>query len=428
MFKKNLLKLLVLFGILGLFFSSWLLWMNDSLIAQNSSISSSELSDEFDNAHYPVLLSEPIKQLLNQGVVNPNINTDSALKLLELYLQRNPLDAKVWLMGSQLYQRNGDINQASLYLAVAHRLSETNTTVLMKVFNRYLELNLIDEAMSVAHDISIAKPSEFRRLFFLMGRLSNDYVRVANEVIPKVGLWAERGNVNSLEDDAYYNWALSDAIKAKNKGLASAVWKVIPVEYKYNSGLGIRYLDFLVELQDFKSVNDIWDDVVGSPMVVGQITPQGGDKVSPCWNFDKNKGFDLNITLDERSSALLELAFLGDSNINFNHISCLIPVQPGVRYQLSGRFKGDKISTLSGPYLDVYFPGMKKGRRRTDSAIGSWPWTEFELLFDVPESAYFAKVRIRRNKTKLLDSKISGSVWFDSMKLSQLSQSTPLLQ
>jgi len=38
--------------------------------------------------------------------------------------------------------------------------------------------------------------------------------------------------------------------------------------------------------------------------------------------------------------------------------------------------------------------------------------------FDVPEDINFVEIRVRRRATDLLDSKISGTVWFDSFKLS----------
>ena len=54
--------------------------------------------------------------------------------------------------------------------------------------------------------------------------------------------------------------------------------------------------------------------------------------------------------------------------------------------------------------------------------IGTWHWVDFQVVLDVAEDAHFAKIRIRRAKTELLDSKISGRVWFESIKLEAIGE------
>ena len=75
-------------------------------------------------------------------------------------------------------------------------------------------------------------------------------------------------------------------------------------------------------------------------------------------------------------------------------------------------------------FIDIAFPGSKKSIVRSDALIGSWPWTNFELDFKVPAEAVFAVIRVRRNRTNLLDSKISGSVWFSGLTLDEITPQT----
>ena len=413
---------------LGLLFSAFLSWNSDYLSVEISNDEGLLFDVKRHSNSPPNLVTEPLKKMLQRGASEPNIDPNSFLRILELYLQRSPLDASAWLYGSQFYQRVGDKESASLYLSVAHRLSETNTPVLFKVFNRYLEMGLVDQSISVAHDIVIVKPGEFRRLFYLMGRLSNDYPRLVDELIPKdikSSELIEKGF--SSENNFYYNWALIDAIRSKNTLLANEVWLITPSGQK-NSSLGVKYLDYLAGLQQVDLLKKTWSEVVLSDVIEGYVLNQGDDESSPCWNIKETDNAELSVISNERISTALKVKFLGKENVNFNHMSCLVLVQPSKQYELTGRYKTNNISTLSGPYVDVHFPGIKEGYRRVDDVIGNSSWTSFKLVFDVPNNAHIARIRIRRNKTKLLDSKISGTVWFDSMELSKLEVNEDLFE
>jgi len=421
MIKTILSWLALAVGLLCLVYSAWLGWQSDYLSAEIDSDTLIELNEKLEPGFFPSFVSAPLKKALQKSIEEPNVDIASLLQVLELYLQRNPLDANAWLYGSQFYQRLGDVKSASSYLAVAHRLSERTKSTLLKVFNRYLEMGLVDQAVSVAHDIAVVNPGEFRRLFYLMGRLSKDYGYLVNELIPKEVLFPELVQDNdSSENNIYYDWALVDAMRSKNTSLADEVWKVIPLEQKKNSVLGVKYLNYLADLQRIDLIESVWSELISSPASVGRILNDGDGEASPCWQVKENESVEVDVASSNHESALLKVVFLGEANVNLSHMSCLVLVQPQVKYKLTGRYKAKNISTLSGPFVDVHFPGKKEGYGRIEDVIGSSPWNSFELSFEVPDNTYIARIRVRRNRTELLDSKISGTVWFDSFELSEM--------
>ena len=235
MLRTVLLRALLFLSVLGLFFSSWLLWLNDSLdVRINNNFPENSLSNDLNIGRYAFLFSSPTRSFLKQSITDPNSDNVFLLELLNQYLDENPLDANVWVIGSKLYQRENDIESASKYLAVAYRLSKTNTIVLFNIFNRYLELGLIESALPVAHDLVLAKPNEFRRIYYLMSRLTDNYSLLVDQMIPK------KRYVNGLikkqfSFDQYFYWRKESCIHYNRKHIFSAMTlppKTLPSQEK----------------------------------------------------------------------------------------------------------------------------------------------------------------------------------------------------
>jgi len=178
--KRFVFNTIVFVGALLVFISGWLLIENEFII---NNVKSGEVKidsyDELDSLT-PILVA-PLKQTLNQDALTATLDNDVALKISQEYIKRKPIDPQGWLWQSLYHQRAGDLPSAEKSLKVAHRLSTVNTPMLINVFNRYLELNLIAPAMDVARDISYSQPQQFRQIFYLMSRLNPDYEEVVEE-------------------------------------------------------------------------------------------------------------------------------------------------------------------------------------------------------------------------------------------------------
>lgn len=400
----------VLFVSIGIFlWSALLIWDED-----HSSLSDQVLS----SAHFPALLTAPLRDTLYDASVGVGYDNVEIVALADVYLKRRPLDARAWLWSSLFYQRLGNQSEAVKHLAVAHRLSQTNVHVLIRVFNRYLELNLIDQAMPVAHDIIQARPNQFRRLFYLMTRLSDDYARVVEQVIP-VKDPSDGGIKKEYAPYYYFSLALKDALRLKNAPLAEAIWSVAPIEFKRNSDDGVKYLRFLASLQNSTLISDVWRDVVGQALSEGVLNSSTGIS-SPCWEVKDVDGAITSTDFDKYGNAILSIEFDGSKNLRYAHLTCLALVQKDTHYKLKGRWKGDDISTLSGPFIRVVSSGSTLVDSKVKPQIGSWLWSDFDLSFYVPNNISLISIGVQRNRTGLLDSKISGKVWFDQIRLEKV--------
>lgn len=412
MLKKVLFGILLTLGCLGLFLSALLSWNNDGLAKRYKTDLLSENYKAMEALKPPLLLYEPLDVFLSMSAFQPDLDAYVILDWVEAYLERRPLDADVWVLGSRFYQRVGDREKAELYLSVAYRLSKNNLSILRKVFNRYLELGMLEEAMVAAGNIALAEPRQFRRLFHLMTRLSDDYQLIVKHMIPTV-ITEEFFLQRSIGIYEYFNWALSDSIRFKNKELAYAVWEAAPLILKRDTDLGVRFINYIASIQRAELMESAWFEVTGKESSNGYLLNDFNvNSASPCWNSVDVDGASVKRTVGENTTDIMHVIFSGSSNVHYNHLSCIVPIQSNSSYKLTGLTKGEGVSTLSGPFVDIIFPGSGVQRARSEVKVGNWGWASFELFFETPNDVSFAKIRIRRNRTKLLDSKISGSFLF----------------
>jgi len=419
-FKQTVLRLLVFCGMLTLLWSAWLIWQNDS-IADSIRKQQFVIDSSKSLKSLPPFVTEPLRQTLYDASIRVGDNNEFMTQVANEYIKRRPLDAQGWLWASLFYQRSGDFKSASQYLSIAHQLSFKNTPQLSNVFNRYLEMGLIEQALPVARDLSFAQPAQFRKTFYLMTRLNNDYQEVVDQVIPRTVPKVRPGRAE-YKPYLYYNWAMNDAVRAKNSSLAKVVWGAIPRELKSNSSYGSVYVNYLIRLQDFEALKPVWRDHTGDELIQGVLPKQifDSDQFDEplCWRIIpiKNESATMS-SLPALEDDGLRLEFAGEDNVHYFHTTCTFAVESNRDYSLSGRWMGDDITTLSGPYVEIYAPAVKGFSKRIKPMIGSWPWSDFELNFKVPEGVELLTIRIRRNKTSYLDSKIAGHVSFKNFKL-----------
>jgi len=223
----------------------------------------------------------------------------------------------------------------------------------------------------------------------------------------------------SYDKSIYYRWALNDAIRANDFELASAVWDVSPDELRIFSDFGLRYLTFLSRSQKLKQYQKVASEHIGEDVIPGVVPKQRyGEDNSLCWKITPiNNHAAVASSGSDGDDSFIQVKFLGDENLNYQHVSCSIIVLPGRHYILKGAWRGEGITTLSGPFIDLHVPARGRVSERTDSKEGSWAWENFEIPFNSKLGEEILVVRIRRNKTDYLDSKISGLIQVKNLQL-----------
>lgn len=413
--------------IIGFLWLAWLIWQNEMTsldIDYKQSVSETRSVDALNAIvkELPPLAIQPIRDFLYAASNDIDVDNELLVKIADEYIKRRPLDADGWLWASQFSQRLNNVPEAKRYLSVAHKLAKNNTPKLNQVFTRYLELGLIDEAMPVARDIAYASPNRFRRLFYLLTRLNRDYSHVVQQVIPD-----KVGGLRRYDDYVYFKWALTDAIRAKNEQLANAVWLSVPQKAKTNPQFSLPYLKYLASLQSSSNLMAVIKQVYNQEYSIGEIVDSGFEnKLSAdhhCWEARSVPGVVVkNSTRKHLGESSLLLEFEGIDNISYYHTGCLVAVESGSFYRFSGHWSGESITTLSGPFVDIYSPGIKGLYKRSEAKSGSWPWQKILIEFQVPDNVEVLSIRIRRARTDNLDSKISGKVWFDTFDLKKINE------
>lgn len=410
----------------GLLSVAYLIWHEDRLVKKvrdgKSALDQPWFLDSLDGYSTKHLRVAMFKEY-NQATVP----SQTLVIVADSYLKRHPLDGKVWLWSSVFNHRAGNSEAADKNLSRAHQLSLNHRSNLERVFNRYIEIGRYDEAMEVARGLSFRDPLAFRRLFYLMGRLDDNYDALVEKMIPH-SVPPQRRGLRSLNKDFYYSAAMNDAIRVKNLDLAKAIWRNVPSDLKANSKFGQSYIEFLVNSQDSQGIIDVWSEQSKGQITSGNLNHQSFLEVnSPCWNLIPLEGDEVIYDVFSSDQGQeLRLEFSGNQNINFYHVRCSLLLEPSTEYVLSGEWKSEGITTLSGPFIDIYAPSIEGFYKKTESLTGFMPWKQFELRFYSHENAKAYFLRIRRSKSSYLDNRISGSFHVRGLKIRKVSSGAQL--
>lgn len=416
-------RFVLLFSLAVFAYFSLLLWQEDILYQEleRSNIELASIKD-LDLASASSFAVKPLRLMLKSEAQNSRVEPMLMTALADRYILKKPLDVDGWLWKSLFHHRAGEIEASKSALSYAHRLSKRNMPSLSLVFNRYLELGAMQEAMDVAGDLSAAQPKRFRSIFYLMSRLQSDYKDLIARVIPRNS--SELSNSNEAYTvEYYYKVAMADAIRAKNSDLAAAIWQAAPIAIREHSWFGNDYVEYLAYSQNDVVLSRAWKEHTRAELNVG-IMPQqqflepSSEKASACWNLIALKGESFKHHLISYKDEMgLKVEFLGSSNFDYHHARCLFIVESGRQYRVRGYWRGDNITTLSGPFFDVIAPSVSGVYFRSEPKIGSWPWSQFEFGFKAPENVSVMTMRLRRVPTSFLDSKISGEISFSGIEL-----------
>ena len=135
------------------------------------------------------------------------------------------------------------------------------------------------------------------------------------------------------------------------------------------------------------------------------------------WHVGKPNGSTWRIeSLSEKSNFnSLRLHFSGTENIQFSHVSQIIPLAPGKQYNLTGRVKTVNLTTDQRPYLEVVGYKCTTPKARSEKMADNQPWTTISLLVLVSEDCQAVQVRVRRDRSDHLDNLLAGDLWLTDL-------------
>jgi len=113
------------------------------------------------------------------------------------------------------------------------------------------------------------------------------------------------------------------------------------------------------------------------------------------------------------------VSFNGEENSSFSHLRQIVPVRPGESYVLTAWWKGERITTDQGPFLEVDGYDAKGLHVKSPMLLGTSNWEKVSLGFSVPDGCHAVYIRLRRMLSRKLNNKIKGTLWLDAFRLEE---------
>ena len=147
------------------------------------------------------------------------------------------------------------------------------------------------------------------------------------------------------------------------------------------------------------------------------------------WRKTEDKGFTMRLVPDQQKSGSnsAEFFFKGWDNINFHHLTQIVPLQGGKRYRLSADMKSKKLTTDQRPFIEVYGYKCDAPRTNSEMVMAEQDWSNHFIEFEVPQSCSAMVVRLRRIESRHLDNKISGKLWVRNIAISEIEEGHAVL-
>ncbi len=343
-----------------------------------------------------------------------HLNMSSGEKLIqELYtesIEDCPLSAASWLGLAELFLDSGETGKARTAIARADEMIPSSPGLLWSSSMLSLTLGDNGRALEKLRKVAKADPARRERVFDICRHLGSSPQLILDEVV----------SPEALPDYLRY------LIRRDMKDATYPAWERAVREGAVSEGLALGYVDYLINRGDVVTARPIWDSLYpggGDPGLWNGGFEEDTESRGFDWRIYKGDGFEINYdyrnkTEGERS---LKLEFSGENNVDFLHVSQVVPIEPGTRYLLTSDISTDGITTRSGIAWEIYCEGLYA---RSEVYTGTVDWTRAQVAFDTPPGCGYVGIRLRRNKSEKLDNMISGEAWIDNVSLINLGPAT----
>lgn len=239
--------------------------------------------------------------------------------------------------------------------------------------------------------------------------LAVDFWGSWNDVLPHVAPESSLAFLNQLK-------------KAKEADVAMELWrKMEQGSEPPDKDETLRFCNFLLNNGKLVFAKEIWRRWKGDS-IMGVY--DGGFEYEPLntafgWRWKKQNDVIVERSLETPYSGnyCLQLHFIGGSNVAFNHVTQIVPVNPGGSYRVKFAQRSRHLTTDQGVFVAVTGHLCKGLQAQSSPIIGTNSWEEAQFEFQAPENCEAVALRVMRKESLKFDSKISGDYWIDSVDL-----------
>ncbi len=337
-------------------------------------------------------------------------------KARDLYVKAiflNPVKSEYWIDLAKVQDALGNLTDAKKAIARAVELKPTGLNTYWETANFWLKKGDIKRALKNFRYI-VANYSEERAKVYPLIWLatSGDLGVILKEAIPE--------EINARLDYLWYLAGRGQKVEAKN------TWQSLST-FTLPGAARLRYINFLISWREIRQAKEEWKGLMGVEVDHLNLVWNGSFEVADTlnngfdWKIGKARG--ANIEMDDnqakKGSKSLKIDFNGKENMDFSHVSQVIPIEPEKKYVLNVSIMAENITTTNG--VRIEFVGLNgcKFYESTEVITGTNPWKEFGLRAKTPKGCYLGMVRVRREKSDKFNNRIGGTVWIDSVRIEE---------
>jgi hypothetical protein len=333
-------------------------------------------------------------------------------------IERNPLEQAYWINLAKAHQYLGEKNVFERDLENAILVYPTSYQGRWMTGNLFLQEGALDKALPHFSYILKHYPEQSSLVYDVFSKVVSDPDFIFEKLVP--------------EEPACLSHYLSYLYEIGDTESAQKVWrKKILMGYKTERSEALRHIEFLISQGEINEAHEIWKARLqeeGLPVSEdGNLITNGSFETEKIlgggfdWKISSVLGakvsFDQSVAFDGKSS--MKITFDGKENVDFYHLSQLVPLKPNTDYLLKAYMKTKAVTTKSGVKIEVYGIGPAFSSA-LESLIGDNDWKELKVAFRTPAQSRAGLVRMRREKTNKFDRLISGTVWIDNVELREL--------
>jgi len=342
--------------------------------------------------------------------------------LLRQATRCQPLEGSYWLVLASALEANGRPQEATAAAQKGAALQPHNTLLLWRSGNLFLRTGQQEKAFEQFYRVLQGSPDFAQQVFTACWNSTDDGDLILRKAIP-----------DTLDLDLAYlrylaspeNLRLDEAQKAWNRLLG--LGQGFPPEKTWD------FFDALLNSGRAEQATRDWDQMVVAGCLpheemhaTDDLVVNGGFEADPAgggldWRIVPVPGAVVETDNQTRHSGSKSLVvhFEGLTNLNFAHVAQVVPVKPQTEYRFSASVKSRALTTLSGPYFEIFDPGDPVNFHwESKPVLGTIEWSEQSLSLRTGPQTQLLIIRLRRKPAVELDKRIQGSLWIDDVHLS----------
>ena len=350
------------------------------------------------------------------------VDINEVIRLHEAATRLEPDRAEYWAELAGSYEWAGREEEARRAYERARQLFPNSPNINWKLGNFYIRAGRIPEALQAFRKTLSGDPEMRRPAFDLVWRAGVDAGLILQEMIPPdtgilLAYLHYLGETHRL-DEAGPVWA-------------ELLGQRAPVEPQ----AAFPYLDALLQYERAAELKAAWAALM-------QRSRSGVHHLSPDGNLITNGSFEgeiLNGGLDWRvlsvegavvsvdnlvffdGTRALRIRFDGQHNLVYSHVLQFVPVEPDSLYRFTGYVRAEGITSDSGPRFQIADAhNTARLSVSTEGVVGTLGWSPLQLQFQTGPETRLLLIQVVRPPSRLLDGRISGTVWIDRLSLNRV--------